>query len=139
MELHPFGIRVCVIEPGGIHTPAVEKTLGDVEGAIRALPAEAAQRYGPMLKTFIQRSYDREKNGSSPEVVARAVHHALTARRPRVRYPVGKDARLLVTLPRMLPDRLLDFIRLRLFGMPLSFGALVTGADSKHSGAVRHA
>jgi NAD(P)-dependent dehydrogenase (short-subunit alcohol dehydrogenase family) len=139
LELHPFGIRVCVVEPGGIYTPAVEKTLGDVESAIRALPVEAAQRYGPMLRTFIQRSYGREKNGSSPEVVAHAVHHALTARRPRTRYPVGKDARLLVTLPRMLPDRLLDLIRLRLFGMPLSFGALASGTDGTHPGTVRHA
>jgi hypothetical protein len=128
-----------VVEPGAIHTPAVEKTLGDVEGAIRALPPEAARRYGPMLRTFIRCSYDREKNGSPPELVARAVHHALTARRPRTRYPVGKDARLLVTLPRVLPDRLLDFIRLLLFGMPPSFGALVAVVDSAHSGAVRHA
>jgi NAD(P)-dependent dehydrogenase (short-subunit alcohol dehydrogenase family) len=139
LELYPFGIRVCVIEPGGIYTPAVEKTLGDVEGTIGALPAEAVQRYGPMLRTFVQRSYERERNGSPPEVVARAVHHALTARRPRIRYPVGKDARLLVTLPRVLPDRLLDMIRLRLFGMPTSFGALVRGTDSTRSGAGHHA
>ena len=31
LELHPFGIRVCVVEPGAIKTPAVEKTLGNVE------------------------------------------------------------------------------------------------------------
>ena len=41
-----------------------------------------------------QRGYAREKSGTPPEVVARAVHHALTASRPRIRYRVGKDARL---------------------------------------------
>jgi NAD(P)-dependent dehydrogenase (short-subunit alcohol dehydrogenase family) len=31
LELRPFGIRVCTVEPGAIATPAVEKTLGNVE------------------------------------------------------------------------------------------------------------
>jgi NAD(P)-dependent dehydrogenase (short-subunit alcohol dehydrogenase family) len=117
LELRPFGIHVCVIEPGAINTPAVEKTLGDVEGTIRALPTAGQQRYAAMLRTFTRRAYDRERNGSSPDVVANAVHHALTAAKPHTRYPVGRDARLLVTMPRLLPDRWLDQIRLRLFGM----------------------
>jgi NAD(P)-dependent dehydrogenase (short-subunit alcohol dehydrogenase family) len=125
LELHPFGIRVSVVEPGAIHTPAVEKTLGDVEGAIAALPVATARRYGPLLRRVVRRAYEREKNGSPPEVVARVVHRALVARRPRIRYRVGRDARLLTALPRFLPDRVLDAARLRVFGMPTSFGALL--------------
>jgi hypothetical protein len=41
-----------------------------------------------------------------PEIVARAVHRALTARRPRLRYPVGPDSRLVPLGRRLLPDRL---------------------------------
>jgi NAD(P)-dependent dehydrogenase (short-subunit alcohol dehydrogenase family) len=134
LELHPFGIHVCVIEPGAISTPGVEKTLGDVEGVLESLPPEAARRYGPMFREFTRRSHERESNGSPPDVVARAVHHALTARRPRARYPVGKHARLLGTLPRMLPDRLLDLIRRRLFAMPGSFGALAADPATGYSG-----
>jgi NAD(P)-dependent dehydrogenase (short-subunit alcohol dehydrogenase family) len=122
LELRAAGIHVCLIEPGSIHTPAVEKTLGDVEGIIRALPPEGAARYGDKLREFTRRGFAREAKGSAPEVVAEAVHHALTARRPRARYPVGAGATLLVTLPRMLPDRMLDHVRLRLFGMPTGFG-----------------
>jgi NAD(P)-dependent dehydrogenase (short-subunit alcohol dehydrogenase family) len=122
LELRASGIHVCLIEPGSIHTPAVDKTLGDVEGIIRAWPPEGAARYGDKLREFARRGYAREAKGSAPEVVAEAVHHALTARRPRVRYPVGADATLLVTLPRLLPDRVLDHVRLRLFGMPTEFG-----------------
>ncbi|HEY2748844.1 MAG TPA: hypothetical protein VGL86_29690 [Polyangia bacterium] len=44
--------------------------------------------------------------------------HALTARRPKKRYVVGKDAHLLRAMPRLLGDGLLDRIRYRLFGMP---------------------
>jgi NAD(P)-dependent dehydrogenase (short-subunit alcohol dehydrogenase family) len=122
LELHPFGIHVSVIEPGAIKTPAVNKTLGDVEGVIRGLPPNGAAQYGEMLKSFARRAYQREMHGSSPDVVAQAVHHALTAAGPRTRYRVGKHSTLL-TLLAFLPDRLLDKIRFRLVGMPTQFGA----------------
>jgi NAD(P)-dependent dehydrogenase (short-subunit alcohol dehydrogenase family) len=117
MELRSFGVRVCVIEPASINTPAVEKTLGNVEGVIQRLPAHGARDYGEMLRAFTKRAYAAELNGSAPEVVARAVRHALTARRPRIRYTVGKGAKLLTILPRLLPDRLLDSIRMRILGL----------------------
>jgi NAD(P)-dependent dehydrogenase (short-subunit alcohol dehydrogenase family) len=122
MELRSCGVRVSVIEPASINTPAVEKTLGDVEGIIRRLPPDGAQRYGDMLRAFTKRAYARELNGSAPEIVARAVHHALTAKRPRIRYTVGKGAKLLTILPRLLPDRLLDSIRNRIFGLSVFIG-----------------
>ena len=118
LELRPFGIRVCVIEPGAIATPAVEKTLGDVEGVIARLPPEASSRYGQMLRNFNKRAYAREKNGSPPAVVAKAIHHALTASAPKIRYVVGKDARPLAILPRLLSDSLLDALRARIFSLP---------------------
>lgn len=118
LELRPFGIRVCVIEPASIYTPAVDKTLGHVEEVIRGLPPAGALRYGDMLRTFTNIAYAREKNGSPPEVVARAVHHALTARRPRIRYVVGKNAKPLTILPRLLSDHLLDILVARIFHLP---------------------
>ena len=117
LELHPFGVRICTVEPGAIATPAVDKTLGDIEHVIENLPPEAQDQYGAMLRTFARQAYAREKTGSSPDVVARAVHHALTSSRPRIRYRVGKHAKLLATLPKILPESLLDAIRLRMFGL----------------------
>ena len=124
LELHPFGIRVITIEPGAISTPAVGKTLGDVEGVIQQLPEPGRLQYAEMLRTMSRRGYERERNGSSPEVVSRAVHHALTASRPRIRYRVGRHAGLLAALARLLPDRLLDVFRLRALGLPAEFGVL---------------
>lgn len=43
---------------------------------------------------------------------------ALTARRPRTRYLVGATARPLATMASLLPDRALDDLRLRIFGLP---------------------
>jgi NAD(P)-dependent dehydrogenase (short-subunit alcohol dehydrogenase family) len=123
LELHPFGIHVSVVEPGAIKTPAVEKTLGDVEAVIRSLPPKGAA-YGNMLRDFTLRAYEREMNGSSPDVVAQAIQHALTAKRPRTRYRVGRHATLLATLATFLPDRLLDTIRFRITGMPTAFRSM---------------
>lgn len=108
LEMHGFGVRVIAIEPGSISTPAVDKTLGDLEQVISNLPVEAQRQYGAMIRHFGRRGYAMEKAGSSPDVVAVAVHHALTARRPRLRYRVGKHAKLLATLPKILPESVVD-------------------------------
>jgi len=129
LELHPFGMHVSVVEPGAIKTPAVEKTLGDVEGVIRNLPSNGQAQYGEILKGFARRAYEREMNGSSPDVVARVVHHALTATRPRTRYRAGKHATLLAALATVLPDRLLDIIRFRIAGMPSGLGVMAGGKE----------
>jgi len=132
LELHPFGVHVAMVEPGAVKTPAVAKTLGDIEGVIHGMPPEGVAQYGDMLRSFNRRAYEREMNGSSPDIVAQAVHHALTAARPRTRYRAGKHATLLAMLARFLPDRLLDKIRLRIAGMPSGFGSLAA-VDEKRA------
>jgi len=122
LELRPFGIHVSLVEPGAIATPGVDKTLGDIEAVIRSLPEDGASRYGDQLRTFARVGYERESRGSPPDVVAVVVRHALTAPNPHVRYPVGKHAKTLETLARMVPDEFLDQMRLRLFGFPTAFG-----------------
>jgi len=123
LELHPFGIRVSTVEPGAIATPAVEKTLGNVDGVIDSLPEQGRAQYATMLRKLTRIGYEREMKGTTPDPVARVVWHALTAKRPRIRYRVGRDAGLLATLSRILPDRVLDAIRFRLLGLPTKFGA----------------
>jgi NAD(P)-dependent dehydrogenase (short-subunit alcohol dehydrogenase family) len=120
LELRPDGIRVCLIEPGAIHTPAVDKTLGDADGAVASLPPEGRARYEPALRDFIRRGLAREIHGSAPEIVAQTIERALTEKRPR--YAVGAHARDMVTLSRLLPDRLLDQARLRALGLSTKFG-----------------
>ena len=60
----------------------------------------------------------RERNGSPPQVVARAVADALTAPRPRPRHLVGKDALPMAALAALLPTRLLDAVRRKVAHQP---------------------
>jgi short-subunit dehydrogenase len=115
--MHSSGVRVIAIEPGAISTPAVDKTLGDLEEVIRNLPPEAQAQYGPLIRKMGRRGYEMEKNGSPPDVVADAVQHALTSSRPRIRYRVGKHAKILATLPKILPERVMDALLRKMLGL----------------------
>lgn len=88
-----------------------------------------------MLRVFVRRGYEREMNGSSPDVVAEAIHDALTAKRSRTRYRVGKHATLLSALAASLPDWLLDAVRFRITGMPTKFGSVPPVAEDRQ---IRH-
>ncbi len=48
--------------------------------------------------------------GAGPEAVAKAISRALSAKKPRTRYPVTASARLLLTQRKLLPDRAWDAV-----------------------------
>jgi NAD(P)-dependent dehydrogenase (short-subunit alcohol dehydrogenase family) len=123
MELYPWGIHVALIEGGSISTRAVDKLEAGAERTIEELSAAGRIRYGDVYRTAVARAVARTRAGSPPEVVADAVLRALTDRTPKTRYPVGADTRMLLTLSKVLPDRLLDRVRFRIFGLQGEFGA----------------
>lgn len=122
MELAPWGIHVCVVEPGTIATSMPEKLWRDADAVLGALPSEGRERYGAIFETYVRSLTTHAQSGSLPEVVSRAIVHALTARTPRTRYPAGALAGRMLTLSRLQPDRLLDRVILRFFGLPRTFG-----------------
>ena len=74
------------------------------------------QLYGRSLERMARVLEEIPARGIPPERVADAVEHALTASRPRTRYPVGSDARMGVRLRRLLPDRTFYWLMGRLSG-----------------------
>lgn len=125
LELRAQGIYVVVVEPGSISTPAVEKTLGGVEDQVTSLPREGARLYAAGLRRMVAAFAKNEKAGSCPDVVAKVVEKALNAEKPRTRYPAGKDSIMLITLARLLPEKLLDLAILKTFRLPTKFGQAV--------------
>jgi NAD(P)-dependent dehydrogenase (short-subunit alcohol dehydrogenase family) len=109
-ELRPLGIDVSVVEPGFVSTAMRGKLEHDTEAQLRRLPEQGRNEYGRQLSRMATKVSQEAAHGSPPEVVARAVVHALTSRRPRVRYPAGAGARRLLTLHRLLPDLWMDRI-----------------------------
>ena len=57
-------------------------------------------------------------SAAGPEAVAKAIEKALTAKRPRTRYPVTASARVLMTQRKLLPDRAWDAVVASSFPRP---------------------
>lgn len=72
-------------------------------------------RMSPKVNQYYQTQMDKMRamaasvaqTGLPPEKVAEVIERALTARRPKMRYPVGTDARIGINVIARLPDRLL--------------------------------
>ena len=117
-EVRGFGIDVIVVEPGLIKT-----SFGDT--AVSAIE-EATSKAGPYadFNAAVARAtagiYDGPfaKLGGGPEAVANKVEKAISARRPRTRYPVTPSARLILTQRRLLPDRGWDAVMRTQFPPP---------------------
>ena len=101
-EVAPFGIYVSLVEPAVIKT--------ERWGPNRGIAEQALDPGSPYYAWFLesQRLTDRlvETSPTRPVDVAKAVHQALMAKRPKLRYVVGRRASLVLTLRRYLPGEL---------------------------------
>ena len=107
-ELRPWGIHVSIMEPGTIATPIWDKGIVSGDALAASMGPDAARDYGKLIATVRTASEDGAKNGLPPDAVAKDVAHALTAKRPRTRYLVGREAKSRGTLARFVPDRFMD-------------------------------
>lgn len=119
LELAPWGIKVALIEPGAVKTPLWEKALHKFEDLPNHVTAEQLQLYYPRWSEALQQAkVDKERflrTALPPERVAKAVIHALTAKQPKTRYVVGRDAQTVLFLKWLLPDRWFDRVALLAF------------------------
>jgi NAD(P)-dependent dehydrogenase (short-subunit alcohol dehydrogenase family) len=115
-ELRPWGIAVSVVEPGAVKTAIWDKGRNEVERMQREMPVEAMERYSAHIEAVRKGIEMQDRQGVSPDKVAKAVEHALFSARPRTRYPVGIDARAQSAMVRLLPDRTREAIIRRFAG-----------------------
>jgi NAD(P)-dependent dehydrogenase (short-subunit alcohol dehydrogenase family) len=109
-ELAPLGVRVVVVEPGGIRTEMGERVVANTNRQAAAMSPEQRDRYGSLVQAINAQTAAGTSGGTSAEGAARVIAKAVTAAKPRTRYTVGLDAALITRLSRVLPDRVLDRI-----------------------------
>ena len=117
MELRPWGIEVAIVEPGAVATPIWERSSKRAEALVQRVPPRALELYGDAITAMRRVAASEYEHGIDPDQVAGAVLHALTARRPRTRYPVGLQANVAVRLARVLPDRWKDALVMQQIGL----------------------
>ena len=91
-------------------TPIWQKGRDSREAALALLGPKALEYYGPQIDAVFAQTVQEERIGMPVEVVAKAILHALTARKPRARYLLGGPARagsIVALLPPALRDRAL--------------------------------
>lgn len=114
-ELYSSNIRVCMVEPGSVKTPIWGKARATADGL--EVPPELQDEYGRVQAAFAKVLTDTERRAVSPEQVAATIERALTARRPRARYLIGRDARGMVLAHALLPSGAFDSVLRRVLGV----------------------
>ena len=98
-ELAPLGVKVVLIEPGIVKTERWTTNRGLAKGALNP--------ESPYCEWF--RQLEKESDAlvrastATPADVAAVVYQALKAERPKLRYMVGRKAKLAVALKRWMP------------------------------------
>lgn len=115
-EAAGHGVRVCLVEPGGIRTPMVDVQLAEVDGMIANLSAEEDALYGAFYRGFRSAaSHSHTQVASSPEQVAQTLLKAFTDAEPAARYISGADAEGLLGAARAQSDEQMDAIIAQMF------------------------
>ncbi|HEX4282864.1 MAG TPA: oxidoreductase [Solirubrobacteraceae bacterium] len=107
-EVKGFGVDVVVIEPGLIKTQFAETARATVDESRdgpyakfnEAVAAATVDAYeGPLSRL-----------GGGPDAVAKTIEKAITAKRPRTRYPVTPSAWLFLGQRAVMSDRMWDAV-----------------------------
>ena len=97
-EIRRFGVRALLVEPAYTRT----KLTGNTKSAKSSLAVYTEER--KRLTDAVQQNIER---GDDPRMVAEAVWSALTAKSPRLRYPIGKGVAL-SRMRRFVPAGMFD-------------------------------
>ncbi len=108
IELRGQGIGISLLEPGAVQSEIWRK--GGEEAT--SIPADSAARqlYGRIIDAIVKAAADSAAHAIPGERAARVVERCLTAHRAPTRVLVGRDAKLIGFLRRLLPDRWFDAV-----------------------------
>ncbi|MGM4903340.1 SDR family NAD(P)-dependent oxidoreductase [Tardiphaga sp. 866_E4_N2_1] len=108
-EIAPFGVKVVVIEPGAIRSKIAGRAIATANRVVSTMTPEQTRRYGRLVQAITAQAASATEAGLPADAAAKVIAKAVTARTPRTRYTIGREAALL-PLFAVLPDRLLDCI-----------------------------
>jgi hypothetical protein len=109
MELRRWGIGVSVIEAGAVATAIFDKSLREADELSRQVGPEQYAMYRGLMETVREETREAARTSAPVGAVVKAVVHAMTDRRPRTRYLVGRDAWMWLLL-NCLPARWRDWL-----------------------------
>ena len=107
-EVRPFGIKVCIIEPGDVRTGFTGSrryTRGTMEN----------DAYRRAFSGAVHSMSVSEQKGMPPEKAARLIIKGLVKKEPPVRMVAGSGYKILCFVRRFLPDRLISWALFKMY------------------------
>ncbi|MGP1392857.1 MAG: oxidoreductase [Candidatus Cryptobacteroides sp.] len=111
MEVKPFGIDVSIVEPGGIRT---DWGLVAADNLIASSCGSVYEKHAVNQAGLMRNAYSGNML-SKPELIAGAIVKAVSSRRPKCRYTLGRGAFSLLLLHGILPSRVWDSVVRKVF------------------------
>jgi NAD(P)-dependent dehydrogenase (short-subunit alcohol dehydrogenase family) len=118
MELSPWGIRVVLVEPAQTDTDLWRNAEQDADALESALSPGHRALYARHIAGFRKSIPAAQRAAVPADEVAAVIERALTDRRPRARYVVGRGPRRQVLMSRLLPTALMDVLLRTATGVP---------------------
>ncbi len=110
MELAPFGISVVTVQPG-----AIASSFGDNAGAVTEDLIRQDSAYRSIESAIRRRARASQERPTSAEEFSRILCRHMNSGKPPAVIRIGNGSWLLPLLARLLPTRLLDFVRSKPF------------------------
>jgi NAD(P)-dependent dehydrogenase (short-subunit alcohol dehydrogenase family) len=116
-EVGRLGVRVIVVEPGTVATAIWGKGLEKAQELVVGMPAQQQIRYGSLLAAVRKQAETLAREGIDPADAAQVIVKAIETGKPRARYLIGRDAKVMARVVRLLPDRAIDWVISRSLGL----------------------
>jgi len=99
MEVSPFNIHVSSTEAGFLKTPMMNN---------RQVSSAQLHDYDRWRQRAFNAIRDHEQKAPGPELVAEMILSIIASKKPRLRYLIGRQAKVTARLQRFLPDGLYE-------------------------------
>ncbi len=107
-EVARQGVKVIVIEPGTVATPMWDKGIATMDQLADEMTADQHARYDDLVAAMQKQARQQAGSGTTPFQAAKVIADAIQSPKPRTRYLVGRDAKLLAGMTGLLSDHIVD-------------------------------
>lgn len=111
-EMAALGIRVVLVEPGSFETDIWTRNA-----KISAKMQDPASPNAARVSRWRERLDRSAKDRANPQLVADLIARILETPHPKLRYVIGRDARMALLMRRLLPARAFERLIIKLAGM----------------------
>jgi NAD(P)-dependent dehydrogenase (short-subunit alcohol dehydrogenase family) len=118
LELRPWHIKVVLVEPAQTDTDMWHGAMDQLDATVAMMSPEHRRLYAKHIDGQRKGIPKSQKMATPAEGAAEVIEAALAAKRPRARYVVGTGPRIMGSVARLVPTRIMDQVLSSMGGVP---------------------